>query len=90
LLEIVDKVRAELKTAGRETFHWFLANEVRWLCGRARAKRAKLACEYQNNEPGYVPVPRGRWEDLNLPVPADPPVDSAYVSHVRQQWEQHA
>jgi hypothetical protein len=90
LLEIADKVRKELRTPGSETFHWFLANEVRWLCERASAKRAKLAWGYRANEPGYEPVPLSRWKKLTLILPADPPVDAAYVSHVRQQWGQHA
>lgn len=90
VLEIVGKVRKELETPGRATFHWFLANEVRWLCERANVKRLKLRREYKKHEPDYQPVPQARWEQLTVLLPADPPVDAAYLAHVGKQWEQHA
>lgn len=88
LQELVDKVHGELGNPGREVFHWFLVQEVNWLCESAFAMRGMLADGYRQREPGYEPVPESRWRALRLPAVPAPAVDPRYLEHVNQQWEQ--
>lgn len=89
LQELVDKVRGELGKPGREVFHWFLVQEVNWLCESAHAMRRKLVHGRKQREPEYEPVPESRWRALRLPAVKAPAVVPGYLEQVNQQWEQH-
>ncbi len=89
LQELVDKVRGELRKPGREVFHWFLVQEVNWLCESAHAMRRKLAHGRRQREPEYEPVPEFRWRALSLPLVKAPAVAAGYLEQVSRQWGQH-
>lgn len=89
LQELVEKVRAEIKKPGREVFHWFLVQEVNWLCESAYAMRRKLVYGRKQREPGYKPVPEIRWQALHLPAVKAPAVEAGYLEHVEGQWGQY-
>ena len=72
LLELVGKTQAELLKPGREVFNWLLANEVRWLCDFAQARRRKLVRGAKEREPGYTAAPVARWQELAFKLPAAP------------------
>ena len=86
LLELVDKMRDEIKKTGREVFNWFLANEVRSLCECVQARHASLLHSAPKRAKGYTPVPPSRWRSLRIEVPAAPAaVRGDYVNLVRGQ-----
>ncbi|WP_342066623.1 hypothetical protein [Achromobacter kerstersii] len=89
LLELVEKVRSELEKPNREVFHWFLVQEVNWLCESAQAKRRKLIRGRKQREPQYEPIPPSRWHALRLPTVKAPAVAAGYLKKITQQWEQH-
>lgn len=89
LQELVDKVRGELGKSSREVFHWFLVQEVNWLCESACAMRRKLVHGRKQREPEYEPVPESRWRALRLPSVKAPAVEAGYLEQVNQQWKQH-
>lgn len=89
LQELVDKVRSELGKPGREVFHWFLVQEVNWLCESALAMRRKLVYGRKQREPKYEPVPESRWQALRLPSVKAPTVAARYLEQIKQQWVQH-
>lgn len=89
LQELVDKVRCELGKPGREVFHWFLVQEVNWLCESAHAMRRKLIHGRKQREPKYEPVPEVRWRALSLPFVKAPAVATGYLELVNRQWGQH-
>ena len=89
LQELVDKVRGERGKPGREVFHWFLVQEVNWLCESAHAMRRKLVHGRKRREPEYEPVPESRWRALRLPSEKAPAIAAGYLEKVSQQWEQH-
>lgn len=89
LQEMVEKVHSELQKPGREVFHWFLVQEVNWLCESARAMRRKLVRGYKQNEQDYKPVPESRWRDLHVPSVKAPAVAPGYLEQVNKQWIQH-
>ena len=90
LQELVDKVRGELEKPSREVFHWFLVQEVNWLCESAYAMRRKLVHGRRQREPEYEPVPEIRWQALSLPLVKAPAVAAGYLEQVNQQWGRHA
>lgn len=89
LQELVDKVRDELGKPGRDVFHWFLVQEVNWLCESARAMRRRLVYGRRQREPEYEPLPEFRWRALRLPLVKAPAVVAGYLEQVNRQWEQH-
>ncbi|QDH58331.1 hypothetical protein [Pandoraea pnomenusa] len=89
LQELVDKVHDEVRNSGREVFHWFLVQEVNWLCASAYAMRRKLFHSHKQREPRYEPVPKSRWQALRLPSVKTPSVAAGYLDQVKQQWGQH-
>jgi hypothetical protein len=88
LLELVEKMREELRRPGHEVFNWFLANEVRSLCKFAHTRRGSLVRGAKEREPGYTPMPRARWQELAFEMPALPVgVSPEYSVLVRTQCQ---
>ncbi len=86
LLELVDKMREEIKKPGREVFNWFLANEVRSLCECVQARHSTLVHSAHKRENDYTPVPLLRWRSLGIEVPAAPAaVRREYINLVMNQ-----
>lgn len=69
LLELVGKVREELRQPGHEVFNWFLSNEVHSLCAFAHTRRRSLV---RGARPGYVAIPEARWHELTFELPEPP------------------
>lgn len=86
LQEVVEKVLDELQKPGREVFHWFLVQEVNWLCEGAHAMHRKLVYGRKQREPNYDPAPNFRWEALRLPSVKAPAVLPGYLEQVKRQW----
>lgn len=86
LLELIERAYETVQTGERAVFKWFLANEVASVCALAQRLRRKLVRGAGDREPSYVPVPKSRWESINITVPNAPDgVTPEYLTLVRTQ-----
>lgn len=78
LLELLEKTREQIREDRSPVFVWFLAQEVRSLCKKARHRRDALG----NSD---ASMPKSRWDALDLPTPRLRKVKSNYLSLIRRE-----